>query len=416
MHQRNLFWIAVSFLALFMITAAPLAAFGDDCPCSQTDVGATAASNLPDLKRGIALAGASWAPPGQGSYAFGMVKTLGEDYAVTARFLHNTLTNAITDLGIELSDGAINCPDPRYIDMSLAQMPGSENLGVLNVAALCGGTIYGSQIIVDPANPEQPGSDWIKQEFDKAVGMNSMSASSVNVGGFLYQTVCGADGSGVYCWNLDLQPVQRRQFTAPMGQTFFTSRINHTHDSQGNIHMVGTDSNGRLGYAKFPAGSSEADASSIKWVGDASNNQSWDWTQVGVAPQGTVYISAFNTHEGDLYIFHKESGSVNHWFFNAIGSPDGEVGKYNSMAVDNTTGAAVIRYADSQGMPAGVLINPQGEMKWSGFPGWPFPAGESNINSTATAAQNGALRCFFASEGKLFEQSDCQLDCIAVVP
>jgi hypothetical protein len=380
MRVRSLFWLFVSVFILTMIAGAPLPGRCDDGTIYQIDPGATPVGDIEGLNQGIAAQRVPW---NQDWNAIGMVKTLGEDYSVGARFLHNTITNAIVDLGIKLPEGDSNCPDPQDVSLSLAQIPGSDTQGSMVVAARCGGTISASQAIVDTSQDEPRGSDWIKQAFDEAVNMNSMSAAAVFAGGSTYQTVCGANGSGVYCWAVGGQIVERREFTAPTAESFLVSSVNHAYDDQANIHMVGVTTGGELTYAKFPKGSNQADPDSVKNLGQASQNQSWKWNQVRVAPNGTVYISSYNALEGILYVFYKASDSADHWYFRAFSSSDGPMGMRNSMAVDNQTNNAVCTFADSAGHLCVLIVKPDGSSKLTTF------GSLSEIFGTATTAGDG---------------------------
>lgn len=356
MKRRNSFWLAVSVLTLFMIAAAPSAGLCDEWTVDQLDLGATPVDPLPGLHQGLAARYGSWWNTGERpplGLAFAK-KLSGSFYEISFGFVFN---GKYTDLGLQDSSAAISCPNPTQVTMGLAQMPGSDIQGVLNVAALCDGQLHVAQGIVEG---ELSGDHEIRFGVDYFTAdlhifnedLNSISNDSRLVDGVLYQSVCGADGEGVYCWDPGIRPegpVPRERFMPPAGQASFTSRINHAYDGQGRIHMVGADRDGRLGYGRFPAGGTQADAGSFYWVGVASRNQSWDWTQVKVAPDGMVWISAFNTAEGAIYVFNKEPDSADHWYFTVVKTSGGPMGKYNSMAIEPRTGNAFLVFSDEQG-------------------------------------------------------------------
>ncbi len=355
MRCRNTFWFVIFVFAIALIAAAPSTGLCDEWTVDQLDLGATPVDPLPGLHQGLAARyGNLWNTGERPPLGLAFAKKLSDNfYEISFGFVFN---GKYTDLGLQDSSAAMACPNPTHVTMGLAQMPGSDTQAVMNVAALCDGQLSISQGIVDGV---LAGDDdikfgvnwWLADPEPGERDPNSISADSILAGDTLYQTVCGADGDSVYCWDPGVGrggPAERQQYTAPSGP-FFTSNLNHSYDDQGRIHMIGTDSDGRLGYALFPAGSTQADAGSIYWVGDASINQAWDWTQVKVAPDGMVWISAFNTKEGSIYVWNKEADSANHWYFIAVKTPDGPLGKYNSMAVESRSGNAVMLFSNERG-------------------------------------------------------------------
>lgn len=392
MQRHKLYWVALCFMTLALVAAAPLAAFCDDV--TEIDTGSTPVGNIPGLHQGLAAHQYSY----QDSYYLGLAffKAVGDDYAVSVRFLNN---GQYQNLGLENSSAAISCPEnPTQAVASISHMPEDPERSVVVVGGICQGAAVIAVIAVPLNNEPVDPSTWRRKQINNPFGAINAPASlswpvTLNDSWTIGDRLCLTMSNGsVQCYDLSYggpNPAQPQEYTVPSGMSPMTGNLNHTIDAQGNMHTVSTDPENQLNYYMYPAGSTQANAGSFKNLNLASQNKSWKWTQVRVAPNGTVYVSAYNPLEGSLYVFYKASDSADHWFFRVFSSSDGPMGMFNSMAVDNQTNNAVCSFADSQGHTCVLIVKPDGSSKLIRF-----DSKYGSPHSTAATAGDGKADIF----------------------
>jgi hypothetical protein len=376
---------AVAALALFL--AAPPAGLCEGGSVTQINTGWTPAGDLPGKHSLFSAAYCLLAPPDLGMAFF---STAPAGYQVS---VGSWLDGAFRDLSLDSSGAAITCSSPAQVALGWATTPGADGRCHLNVAALCGGSVHLAQSA--PFAPGETPASWGRRELAQPFGPieTPLSLASVSpqvplTAWALPPLLCVTHPGGrVYCYDLDpggsgVLPGQ--QFTAPQGRCSFAGNLHHCLDGQGRVHMAGTNGDGQLIYTMFRAGDTQAEADSFMNLGQASQNQAWNWVQVGAAPDGTVYVSAFNTAEGSHYVLYQAGSAPEHWYFLVVTSAAGPVGMYNSMAVDNLTGNAVMTFADSEGRARALMVTPDGRWQMT-----TFDAGYGQPHSTATAAAGG---------------------------
>lgn len=400
MRCRNLFWLFVSISTLALVAAAPMSAYCDDNGTDmQLDTGGDkpiqdgpGITHIVDARALPALN-----PDGQPPivFAFSTRPTYtsalqGFDEAYYLDMKLNQLRNISPEDPVWPDR---DCSDYKNTNIFAEAVYLEGKLGVnLGVTGVCSGKPGGMQGRYDP---DSQTSVWVPLDLQAAGVYEDLTADSRVVGDRLYQIVCGANTDGVNCWEPEAMqntPVTPRAWQLPGGGKL-TNSLGVRYDKEAGVHMVGTDSSGQLGYVSYAPGTNQPKSDTFKWLGQASQNQSWAWTQVGVAPTGTVYAAAFNSAEGALYVFRKAADSADHWFYFVMTSSSGAYGKYLGMDVDNKSGNAMITYRNGEGRLAIMILTPDGRRRTitAGDSGSPY--------STAAAAGNGLGNVIWPSEG-----------------
>ncbi|MGD8562474.1 MAG: hypothetical protein PVG03_08060 [Desulfarculaceae bacterium] len=400
MHRPKLFWLIVSILALFIIAAIPLTGFCDDVTVIQLDTG-----NDKPLKDGPgvthvvdARALPALNPDGEPPIVFAFSKQppniralagFNESYYLDMKLRH--LQKISPDDPVWSGN---DCSDYKNTNIfSEAAYLESKLQVVTGVVGVCSGRPGGMQGRYDPATGTKA---WVPLDLQVSGLYDDLAADSRTVGDRLYQVVCGANESGVSCWEPEVMqttPVASRAWQLPGGGKF-TKNLGIRYDKDGGVHMVGTDSSGQLGYVAYAPGSNQPQTETMKWLGQVSSNQSWVMPKVAVAPDGTVYLVAFNSAEGNLYVFHKAGDSADHWFFFAMSSSSGPYGMYPSLAVDNRTNNALISFRNGEGNLSIMILMPDGRNRVETLDlkyGIPY--------STAATAGNGTGTVLWPSVG-----------------
>jgi len=395
MRAGSSFWGVVVVLAAAMVATAPLTASCDDVTEVETEKWPI--GQLDGLNQGMAASrDYYWEGDGDGSapelVVFytdppdGLSRTQALNKEMAAGMYYQ---GSYQDLGMENSSGAISCPNPRQVDVAMVRSSQYQGQRMAVVAGLCSGAAEIAQVLINMEPGGEGGlnvsAEWSRPDvqFDSTSQPDSISVAASNSFDLepLEEMSACTGGSSIECAKGTggvLNTVIR------LGGNRFGSNIHHTYDSNGDIHMVGVDADGKLGYARFPRGSTQADAGSVTELGQASQNQSWNWNQIAAGPDGTMYVSTFNPLEGDLYVFYKAADSPNHWYYFALSSSGGPMGMYNSMAVDSLTGNAILTFADSEGHTRIMIVSPDGRRQTTTFdPSYGQP------HSTATTAGNG---------------------------